>query len=221
MKKSWKESPFLRLGVLVLFVAALCTVPLGMGKYYATGEGSATAHIAKWDVIYPPYQIGCWNNGTAIAGAVGTSGYQSFALENKSEVLVDFYCWVGYVVSTASDAIPSESSSRSPYFSMSLEDDRSVTQFYDQSNIAYYNARTVNGTIGGVATNCVAVTVANGFSAAEVAANPNTWRIRVPMGGVAIVRLTFQMGTGSVDGTTFANNLGHRCKIFFQAVQVD
>ena len=185
---------------LVLAAAAIVTAPLtaSRAKYVAAGTGSASARIAAWDVIFAPRDR-VQNNGAAITYRNINNGrtvyYQEFAVRNNSEVMADFTVWVGYETDDANT--PSTSSPKEPANAI-----RFLT--HDSAPAGYGTANDVFPT---------PVDNADG-----------TWTLQnIKPGETAWARIEFFADDGVFDG--FLNSLGarnsHKCKLFFEAVQVD
>ncbi|MDR0530676.1 MAG: hypothetical protein LBG83_01230 [Oscillospiraceae bacterium] len=187
-----------------------------MSKYYATGTGSATAYIAKWDPKWANQgtnetgsaantgQIGVWNLGLANHIGASSSGYQTFALENGSEVLADFDIWATYVDGYSSSA-PTATGTKLTLIVMGLDND-AAGYGINRTDEYFYSFACRDYVRGKLDANATITNVGGGV-----------WRVRIAPGKCAVVILNF--GDNMIAGS--AGSYVYKCKLFYTATQVD
>lgn len=193
---------------LALTVLAVVTAPLAVSRYTAQGAGTAKARVAAWEVVFAP-RWRVTNNGAAITyrdlsttwGGVSpatggrTAWWQEFSVRNNSEVMADFILWVGYV--TSDSLTPTEASPKEPNITM--------TRFPIETE--GYNATYLSPT--------------NDLFPTPVNNGNNTFTIKnIEPGKTAWVQLHFFSNTFDGYGG-LGTRTSHKCKLFFEAVQVD
>ena len=149
-----------------------------------------------------------------------TSGWQTIGLHNNSEVTVDFNLWIT-VSDGGNDVQPLPTGTKWTYWNLIAYDPATHSDTYSATPPSVYTA----GEIAHMKANADYTILAAGKNIDGSNDNVNIWTVRCGPGQYAWLRMSFNTTPNSLasaggTGATVAA-IGGRCRLWYQAVQVD
>lgn len=224
-------------GVLLKVIAALWVLtavtlaffPNGaLARYSAGAAGAASARVARF---HPQWVKGdrMQSNGVlfSVPGHGSMAGWQMLGLHNDSEVAVEFNVWIT-VSDGGNDVLPEANGSKWTYYNLIRHEPANLSD--NPLNIDY-NAYGTDWTNPYSKDELTHMRANNNYSilppnsnAAGNNDNKNLWTIRMAPGQYALLRITFNdAGHNGIQTAQLPDNnaIGGRCRLWYQAIQLD